>query len=60
MRSPSLTTMHLTRRNGMTQNLIDAVFVGVTEKQAARLAPDLAEALASLAHRGRQGLFSSQ
>ena len=37
----------------MGKDLLDAVFVGITEKEAARLAPDLREALAALAHRGR-------
>ena len=50
MRSPSLTTMTRTRSKcGVGENLADAVPVGIAEEEAARLAPDLAEALAALA-----------
>ena len=35
------------------EHLVDAVAVGVADEQAARLAPDLGEALASFAHSGR-------
>ena len=37
----------------VAQNLCDAIFVGIAEKQSARLSPDLAEPLAALAYRGR-------
>ena len=35
------------------ENLLDAIVVGVADEEAARLAPDLGEALAALAHRRR-------
>jgi uncharacterized protein YhdP len=35
------------------EDLLDAVLVRVAHKEAARLAPDFAEALAAFAHRGR-------
>ena len=50
MRSPSLTTM---QRNVVVarvgEYLVNASPVGIADKQASRLAPDLAEALATLA-----------
>ena len=37
----------------MTQNLFDAVLVGIAEEQTAWLSPDFAEALAALTYGGR-------
>src|ERR1700722_15619510 len=38
---------------GTRKDLLNAVFVGIAQKQAARLAPNLREALAALTHRRR-------
>ena len=37
----------------MIQNLIDAIFIRIAEKQTSRLSPDLTEALAALTHSWR-------